>query len=267
MATAAATCDNVIELDRHPRTWTDPHSVERHFRGKREDEACIDAAARFASAVPPLRKTLPRCWTAPLIAVLPDQPTLQHLQVAVAGAARYFEFLKAQGALDRLAIQTCEYDLLTAAHIVEEMIYAGLSKEAMVFHAQHGATERVRERDERRAASPGAAISGPVSWLGAWLQVERRWIVLWAPAGGSPPVACVEVDAGDRAEALAALYFCAFDDAAREGQAPARMAVFSPAQERALCNHARDFDVNLLPLYRLRCAAPLRHYATDYALG
>lgn len=262
----AAQHDNVIDLERHRRTWTDARRVERFLRSKRVEAPVARATVRFADAVPPLGDTLPRTWTAPLIASLPKRPTAGDLELAVAGAARYFEYLEAQQALPREGATICQYDLLSAAHIVEELIFAGLDHERMAWEERHGAADKVRQRDALLAERPEQSIAGDVSWLGGWVQYRSTWVVLWMPAGGGTPVATSTAPANERPAALSALYMEAFMRAAKARRAPARLGVFSAAQERAMRAFALQCDLRLLPLYRLRAASPLRFHAAQLLL-
>lgn len=267
MDTVAKEPDNLIQLDQHPRAWTDPGRVERFLRGKRVEAPIADAAVRFARAVPSLDGVLPRSWTAPLIASLPSQPTATDLEVAVAGAARYFEYLEELRVLPRCGQTQCEYDLLTSAHIVEELMFAGFDRERMAWCEQHGAAERVRAQDARFAAEPGQTIAPDVSWLGGWVQYAGQWVVLWLPAGGGVALAGASVNAHERSTALAALFVEAFLGEVKRGRAPARLAVFSAAQERAMRDFTREADAEPLTLYRLREASALRFWAAELVHG
>lgn len=267
MSTDVEERSNIIELDRHPRSWTEPSRVERFLRDKRVDGPIIEAAARFAGALPPMTETLPRSWTVPLIASLPKRPTMADLEVSLAGAARYFEFLEAQKAVPRETAVICEYDLLTGTHVIEELIRAGFERERMASEERQGAAERVRQHHALVSQQHGQSISGDVSWLGGWVQCRGTWVVLWVPAGGSVAVAVASAAAADRPRVLALLYVEAFMRSAELGRAPARLGVFSPAQERAMRGFAQEHELGLPPLYRLRASSPLRFWAEEWVEG
>lgn len=267
MSTDIKELSNVIGLDHHPRAWTQPSRVERFLRDKRVDPPTVQAAVRFTGALPPLEGTLPRSWTAPLIASLPERPSMADLQVSVAGAARYFEYLDALGALPRDAAVMCEYDLLLGAHTLEELILAGFERERMVCEERQGAAEKVQRRDALVAQQRDRSIAGDVSWLGGWVHCRGTWVVLWVPAGGGVAVAGTPAAAAERAQTLALLYMDAFVQSAERGRAPARLAVFSAAQERAMRGLAQQIGRGPSPLYRLRASAPLRFWAEELVLG
>ena len=267
MRTVAEAPNNVVELDRHPTAWTDLKRIERALKSKRVEAPVVQAAGRFAAALPPLGESLPRCWTAPLIDSLPQQPTQADLERAVAGAARYFEYLDDQGALDRGCATVCEYDLLTGAHVVEELLRAGLNRSSMALEQRRGAAQRVAQHDAEVAKRRTQGIAGEASWLGGWVQRHGTWAVVWVPAGGGVAVAGATAAASERAQALTNLYMQAFMHEAKQGRAPARLAVFSVAQERAMQGLAREAGIHPLPLYRLRESSALRFWADELILG
>lgn len=257
----------VIDLDQHPRTWTDPGRVRGFLAGRRVDQETLSACIRFTEALPALNETLPRTWAPSLVASLPETPSERDVEVCVNGAVWYFRYLIHCGGLRKLDAQVAEYDLLVDAHLVEELLRAKLSRQAMLQHAASGGAEAVEARDRRLAALGQRGIDGRVSWLGGWTQCRGQHVVLWAGAGGGPPIAEAIVDAGERADALTSLYMRAFMRASERGKAPARVAVFSLAQERAMRDFASQVGITPLPLYRLHQNGSLRFYAQELVLG
>jgi hypothetical protein len=258
---------DVIELHRHPVAWTDPRCVENYLRGKRVAPCVAQAAVRFAAAVPPLGEILPRSWAAPLVASLPERPTEADLQTSVAGAACYFRYLGARSALGRGCAQLCDYDLLAAAHVVEDMLRGGFDREGMALELEQGAEEKVAAHDRALAESGNWGVRPPVSWLGGWTRCRGEWVVVWVPAGGGVAVAAETVSAADRPLALEVLLMKAFDKAVGQRNAPARLGVFNAAQHRAVSDAARRIGGGLLPVYRLHCTEPLRFWAQELVLG
>lgn len=257
----------VIDLEHHPRTWIDPGRVRAYLSGKRLDRDTLEACVRFAEALPAFGETLPRTWAPSLVASLPKVPSERDLEISVNAAVWYFRYLVHCGGLRRLDAQVAEYDLLADAHVAEELVWAKLDRPAMLRHLGNGVAQRVEEYDRRVAAHGAPGIDGRVSWLGGWTLCRGHHVVMWVPAGGGRPVAEAVVDAGERGQALTALYVRAFMEASKRGKAPARIAVFTVAQERAMRDFAEEADTSSFPLYRLHENGPLRFFAQELVLG